>query len=212
MNTFFFVRDARYIVPIFTGFALVTAIGASSIANTHLRRFSIWFIIAISLLNFYEMASGQILTRLFKVPTGAITAQREYTPYPSQKDWKMEEIIEFLRKESVNARSQGSDLVVLTAFNHNVYNFQSLRYYNEEKNLKLRVIGLPYVNNPIEVLKERRYDFVLYKDKKNVGFELQKIKEIKAFIESNPDYLSVAYKTILPDQSSIVIYRCKRSK
>ena len=212
VNTFFFGRDPRYIVPVFSGFALVTAMGIFSIVSMRLRRFSIWFIVVISLLNFYEMASGQMLTSLFQVPLRAATAQRDYTPYPRKEDWKMEEIMAFLKKESDKARSQQGEVVVLTAFNHNVYSFQSIRYYSEERDLKLRVIGLPYVNNPVELLQSRQYDFVLYKNNKNVGFEVQKIKNIDTFIRSNPDYLSVAYKESLPDQSSLIVYRCRRSK
>ncbi|MFA5276726.1 MAG: glycosyltransferase family 39 protein [Candidatus Omnitrophota bacterium] len=214
MHTFFFTKDLRYIIPIFTGFALITALGFFSILNIRLCRVGIWIIITFSLLNFYGAASGKEFTRLFRPQTAEMLwiYSPYYSPYIRQEDWKMGEVVEFLKKISAKAHVKDKNPVVLTGLNHIVYNSQTVRYYSAAESLNLEVIALPYLDDPVGMLKSRQYDMLLYKDRKNLGIAPLKLVAIDAFLKSRPEYLSIVYQVNLPDNSSIIIYRCQREK
>ena len=211
IHTFVFTKDPRYIIAIFTGFALITASGLFSIANIYLRRLAIWLVVSLSLLNFYEMASGKALTKLFTPSAGMSWVYSIYNPYIDNTDWKIDKVIFSLKEEISRSKAQKEKLLLVTGINHKVYSFQTIRYYAEAENLDLEISGLQSMNNPVDFLKNRQYDLLLYKDKNNVGkFETNKINKVGAFLKTHPRYLKAVSRVKLPDESTIILYRCQR--
>lgn len=212
-------KGDRYSMPILAAIAVISAFWVTSISN---RKTKIAILSVVILLGGFQliiMASGNNSIHdslLINTSTqlGNISLFPEGTTPPKQEDWKHEEALDEIFKDTytnevVKARGFGY-IVVVT--DHNYINGRTFEYYNFKKELPFQVYNGAYIGEEMFYANFLNFDYLIIKSGENAGPYKSIVDHEHDYFEKNQEAFLLIKKMDLPDGTTLSIYRNKYLK
>lgn len=212
------LKNERYTVSILPAIAIITAVGIDFIKQKRIKRAFTAGLVLYSLIQFIFQSTG-----ITKVIFDAMQQNRHinnnvalyfrgfvygFSPFPQREDWKINEAVRAIDKESKPMALNEPVRVVLIGTSP-YWNKYTLDYYGIFEKLNFVYIEAVFDNDPEAVLAEDDNKFIVFKTQNNSISSITSLKAIlcSEWLDKNRDRVSLIYNAKLPDNSHLEVYK-----
>ena len=200
------LSSGRYLMPILPAFAIISSAGVFSIKGKKPRVILIAALLAYSLIQFFDVSYMKEKHELKINELYLYTNKMYIIREPKAHDWKIEEILDFVRDHARRSGEKKRVIVEVACVKQrfNEYNFAFAAYKNRLYDLLILNMGV----SPF------RADYIILNlDPKQEGpGDHTAVKRVLEAIKSNPDRFELLRTYRLPNATDAQVYRTIRAQ
>ncbi|GMQ78476.1 MAG: hypothetical protein BMS9Abin02_0990 [Anaerolineae bacterium] len=212
------IKEQRITMPYLPLLAVVSAVGLTSIRRPQFRYALLILVFSLGFLQYWAISYGlsflpqELSVRnswveIFVYDQHMVRSPRDFQLKPGL--WRHREVLDAIRLDSVEVGFQSPLQVPLIA-NTATYNPNTFNYFSYRDNLAIDFLYVwRWYASPLD-LEGYPFDYLVLKSEANTELETWDkagIDQAQAYIRDHQDELTSIYRSVLPDDSEVVVYR-----
>lgn len=212
-------KGDRYTMPIMAAIAIISAFWITSIIGRKMKTAVIATVLLIGGVQVISMAGGNNSMHdslLINTHTqiGNISLFPGGTTLPIQEEWKHEEILDSILKDTLNnerVKARGFGYIVVVP-DHGFINGRTFEYYNFKMNLPFQIYNGAYIREQMFYENFLNFDYLIIKTGTNGGPYKNIVDNEYDYFNKNSDAFLLIKEEKMPDDTMLSVYRNKYSK